>query len=83
MIESMVKVMALPFKKKYQPLTLIFNRASINKMFCILRIVCFIGKYENIVFLDSNVVSKNRVETYFIKCHHLKENLEKQNLRTA
>ncbi|EUY37265.1 hypothetical protein O498_00479, partial [Staphylococcus aureus M0399] len=38
MIESMVKVMALPFKKKYQPLTLIFNRASINKMFWILRI---------------------------------------------
>lgn len=38
LIESMVKVMALPFKKKYQPLTLIFNRASINKMFWILRI---------------------------------------------
>ncbi|MFW2641965.1 ATP-binding protein, partial [Staphylococcus aureus] len=24
----------------------------------------FIGKYENIVFLDSNVVSKNRISTY-------------------
>mgnify|MGYP001733970119 CR=1 FL=1 len=53
----------------------------------------FIGKYENIVFLDSNVVSKNRistgigmaaaknrVSTYFIKCHHLIENLRKAKL---
>lgn len=74
--------MALPFKKKYQPLTLIFNRASINKMFWILRIT-FIGKYENIVFLDSNVVSKNRISTYFIKCHHLKENLRKAKLENS
>lgn len=38
LIESMVKVAAFPFKKKYQTLTLIFNRASINKKFGILQI---------------------------------------------
>lgn len=43
----------------------------------------FIGKYENIVFLDSNVVSKNRISTYFIKCHHLKENLRKAKLENS
>ena len=37
LIESMV-VAAFPFKKKYQTLTLIFNRASINKKFGILQI---------------------------------------------
>ncbi|MDS1153608.1 hypothetical protein XD01_06730, partial [Staphylococcus aureus] len=53
----------------------------------------FIEKYQNIVFLGSSGVgkthlatgigmaaAKNRVSTYFIKCHHLIENLRKAKL---
>lgn len=75
--------MALPFKKEISAFDFNFQ-PSINQQdvldFTDLR---FIGKYENIVFLDSNVVSKNRISTYFIKCHHLKENLRKAKLENS
>ncbi len=72
------------FKKKYQAFDFNFRTQHQSTRCFGLTDLRFIGKYENIVFLYSNVVSKNRINTYFIKCHHLKENLRKaKNLRTA
>ncbi|MBO8512215.1 ATP-binding protein, partial [Staphylococcus aureus] len=83
LIESMVKVAAFPFKKEISDFDFNFQ-PSINQQeiwdFTDLR---FIEKYQNIVFLGSSGVgkthlatgigmaaAKNRVSTYFIKCHH-------------
>ncbi|MEK1693762.1 IS21-like element helper ATPase IstB [Staphylococcus aureus] len=93
LIESMVKVAAFPFKKEISDFDFNFQ-PSINQQeiwdFTDLR---FIEKYQNIVFLGSSGVgkthlatgigmaaAKNRVSTYFIKCHHLIENLRKAKL---
>ncbi|HAY1614137.1 TPA: ATP-binding protein, partial [Staphylococcus aureus] len=82
LIESMVKVAAFPFKKEISDFDFNFQ-PSINQQeiwdFTDLR---FIEKYQNIVFLGSSGVgkthlatgigmaaAKNRVSTYFIKCH--------------
>ncbi|WP_192794464.1 ATP-binding protein, partial [Staphylococcus aureus] len=83
LIESMVKVAAFPFKKEISDFDFNFQ-PSINQQeiwdFTDLR---FIEKYQNIVFLGSSgdgkthlatgigmAAAKNRVSTYFIKCHH-------------
>ncbi|WP_210133216.1 IS21-like element helper ATPase IstB, partial [Staphylococcus sp. GDH8C106P] len=93
MIESMVKVVAFPFKKELSDFDFSFQ-PSINKQelldFSNLR---FIENYQNIVFLGSSGVgkthlataigmaaAKKRVSTYFIKCHDLIQNLKRAQI---
>ncbi len=93
MIKSMVKVAAFPHLKEVKDFDFSFQ-PSVNKQqildFISLR---FINENENIVFLGPSgvgkthlstsigiVAARNRVSTYFIKCHELIQQLKKAKI---
>lgn len=80
LIESMVKVAAFPFKKEISDFDFNFQPSINQQEIWDFTDLCFIEKYQNIVFLGSSGVgkthlatgigmaaAKNRVSTYFIK----------------